>query len=333
MRLFMIGRLCLGLTLLAGLGGPAQAGPGAGTDYAPRVEMRAFESLTLSDAQFLTGRQEGAKPVMLAGALRIARAGSERLPTVILVHGSGGISGNIEFWQRALGQEGISTFAIDAFSGRGLTSVSTNQALVGRTNLILDIYRALEVLARHPRVDPERVAVMGFSRGGQAALYASLTRFDEAWNRSGIRPAAYLPVYPDCSIAFTGDTDVVPGPIRILAGGADDYNPAAFCSAYVDRLKATGRDVAMTIYPNGQHVFDNPIGPATPTVAAGAQTVRNCALREAADGQIVNARTGSAFTYADACVEAGPHIGSDATLRDAALAATLANLKAAFALR
>jgi dienelactone hydrolase len=329
----MIARFCLGLTLLAGLAAPVRASPAEGEDYAPRVEIRAFESLTLSDAQFLTGSREGAKPVMLAGTLRIARAGSERLPTVILVHGSGGIGGNIEFWQRALGRDGISTFAIDAFSGRGLTSVNTNQALVGRTNLILDIYRALEALAKHPRVDPERVAVMGFSRGGQATLYASLTRFDAAWNRSGIRPAAYLPVYPDCSIAFTGDTEVAPRPIRILAGGADDYNPAAFCTAYVDRLKAAGRDVAMTIYPNGQHVFDNPIGPTTPTIAAGAQTVRNCALREAADGQIVNAHTGSPFTYADACVEAGPHIGSDSALRAAALEATLAHLKAAFAPR
>lgn len=317
-----------GLIALACLMGPAQADPGA--DYAPRVEIRPFESLTLSDAQFLTGRSEGAKPVTLAGTLRIARAGTERLPTVILVHGSGGIGGNIEYWQRMLGAKGYSTFAIDAFSGRGLTSVNTNQALVGRTNLILDIYRALEILAKHPRVDPERVAIMGFSRGGQAALYSSLTRFDAAWNRSGVRPAAYLPVYPDCSIAFLGDTEVAARPIRILAGGADDYNPAAFCTGYVERLKAAGRDVAMTIYPTGQHVFDNPIGPATPTVAAGAQTVRGCALREEAEGVIANTRTGKPFAYTDACVEAGPHVGSDAALRDAALAATLTNLGDAF---
>jgi dienelactone hydrolase len=78
--------------------------------------------------------------------------------------------------QRALGARGISTFALDGFTGRGPTSVNTDQSLLSRTNLILDIYRALGVLAKHPRVNPERVAVMGFSRGGQAALYASLKR-------------------------------------------------------------------------------------------------------------------------------------------------------------
>jgi hypothetical protein len=83
---------------------------------------------------------------------------------------------------------GISTFVIDGFSGRGLTAVGPNQALLGRLNFILDIYRALDILAKHPRVDPERIALMGFSRGGQAALYASLVS-----KNSGINPAHSLP--------------------------------------------------------------------------------------------------------------------------------------------
>ena len=82
---------------------------------------------------------------------------------------------------------------VDGFTGRGLTQVSTDQALLGRLNFILDIYRGLDALAKHPRVDPQRVALMGFSRGGQAALYASLKRFHKTWNKSGIEFAAYLP--------------------------------------------------------------------------------------------------------------------------------------------
>ena len=179
-----VGLMAFGLTAAAAQ--PAGDGVADLGSYAARVEIHPFESLTLSDRQFLTGTSDGAKPVTATGVLRIAKAGTERLPTVILIHGSGGLSGNIEFWQRALAARGISTFALDGFTGRGLTSVNTDQSLLARTNLILDIYRALGVLAKHPRVDPERVAVMGFSRGGQAALYASLKRFDAAWNRSGI---------------------------------------------------------------------------------------------------------------------------------------------------
>lgn len=330
--------LFLAACLLAGIpravsAGPAPDGVADLGSYATRVEIHPFDSLTLTDRQFLTGTSEGAKPVTVAGLLRVAKAGTERLPTVILMHGSGGLGGNIEFWQRALAARGISTFAIDGFTGRGLTSVNTDQSLLARTNLILDIYRALGVLAWHPRVDPARIAVMGFSRGGQAALYASLKRFDAAWNRSGVTPALYLPVYPDCSIRFRDDTAVVDRPIRMFGGSGDDYNPAATCAAYAERLKAAGADVDLTVYPGAQHVFDNPTGPSQPVVAKGAQTVRACAIREAADGALVEGANAAPFTYADPCVQRDPHIGSDAAARAAALSRVSEALDTAFRAR
>jgi predicted dienelactone hydrolase len=140
-----------------------------------RTELHPIQTLTLSDRHFLNGEADG-KPATISGEFRIAQGGG-RLPVVVLMHGSGGMGPNIEMWASELNAIGISTFAIDGFTGRGLTSVSMNQALLGRLNFILDIYRALEILAQHPRVDSSRIALMGFSRGGQAALYASLKRF------------------------------------------------------------------------------------------------------------------------------------------------------------
>ena len=135
---------------------------------------------------------------------------------------------------------GISTFVIDGFSGRGLTAVGPNQALLGRLNFIVDIYRSLEILAKHPRVDPDRIVLMGFSRGGQAALYASLDRFHKLWNKSGAQFAAYIPFYPDCSTSYATDTEVAARPIRIFHGTPDDYNPVASCKAYL-RAPAGGQ--------------------------------------------------------------------------------------------
>ena len=102
------------------------------------------------------------------------------------------------------------------------------------------------MLAKHPRVDPQRIALMGFSRGGQAALYASLKRFHQLWNKSGVEFAAYIPFYPDCATTFAGDTETADRPIRIFGGTPDDYNPIALCKAYAARLKAAGRDVQVT---------------------------------------------------------------------------------------
>jgi len=284
---------------------------------AARTELHPIQSLTLSDEQFLKGDSAAGKPVVVTGLLRIAQ-GTGRLPVVVMIHGSGGMGPNIEFWTHEFNSMGVSTFALDGFTGRGLTNVNPDQGSLGRLNMVLDVYRMLDVLAKHPRVDPSRVALMGFSRGGQGALFASVKRFHRAWNQSGIDFAAYIPFYPDCMTTYRGDTDVADRPIRIFHGMPDDYNPIAACKAYVERLRTAGRDVTLTEYPNAAHGFDNPLASATPVVAKNAQTVRNCRIREDEAGRLVNAATSKPFTYQDECVERDPHTGYDAAATEAA---------------
>ena len=298
--------LCSGV-LLACIETNAQSMP---KDAAARVELYAIPSLTLSDRQFLTGDSSG-KPVSVAGEFRIAQ-GSGRLPVVVLMHGSSGIGANIEPWVHQFNSMGISTFVIDGFSGRGLTVVGSNQALLGRLNLIVDIYRSLDILAKHPRVDPDRIVLMGFSRGGQAALYASLDRFNKLWNKSGVQFAGYIPFYPDCSTTYATDTEVAARPIRIFHGTPDDYNPVASCKAYVTRLQEAKRDVVLTEYPDSQHAFDvGLLGVSTTTVSANAQTARHCHIREGEGGVLINADTDKPFGYSDACIELNPHVGGN----------------------
>ncbi len=299
---------------------------------AARTELHPIPSLTLSDEQFLKGDSSAGKPVVVTGHLRIAQ-GSGRLPVVVMIHGSGGMGPNIEFWTRELNAMGVSTFALDGFTGRGLTNVNKDQAALGRLNMILDAYRMLDVLAKHPRVDPSRIVVMGFSRGGQAALFASVLRFHRAWNRSGIEFAAYIPFYPDCMTTYRGDTEIADRPIRIYHGTPDDYNPVGVCKTYVERLRAAGRDVTLTEYPNAAHAFDNPLGSKAPTAVKGAQTVRNCRIREDDAGQLVNTATNRPFTYQDECVERDPHTGHDAAASESARQSVRALLQTVFQLK
>ena len=301
-KTYMLTGLVLAITAEVAMAQPATK------DIAARTELHVIKTLTLSDKQFLTGNAE-AKATELTGQLRLPK-GEGRLPVVVLMHGSGGMGPNIEMWAREFNAIRIATFAIDGFTGRGLVQTSTNQALLGRLNFILDIYRGLDVLAKHPRVDTQRIALMGFSRGGQAALYASLTRFHKLWNKSNVEFAAYIPFYPDCSTSFIGDTDV-DKPIRIFGGTPDDYNPITLCKAYAARLKAAGRDVELTEYPNAPHAFDSPLFPTTPFVSPKSQSVRHCTVREEAGGVLTNAATSKPFSYQDACVELGPHLGHD----------------------
>ena len=303
-------RTCIFAAFALALAAPAVAETPA-KDIAARSELHAISTLTLSDKQFLNG-DAGAQAATVAGELRLP-AGTGRLPVVVLMHGSGGKGPNIEMWAREFNAMGVATFALDGFTGRGLTQTSTNQALLGRLNFILDIYRGLDVLAKHPRVDPQRVMLMGFSRDGQAALYASLKRFHRLWNKSAIEFAAYVPFYPDCATTFVGDTETADRPIRIFGGTADDYNPIALCKAYAERLKAAGRDVQVTEYPGAHHAFDNPLGAQPAVLSPQSQSVRHCKIAEAGGGVLVNAVSQEPFSYKDACVELGPHLGHDPT--------------------
>jgi dienelactone hydrolase len=294
-----------------------------------RTEIHAFPSLTITDTQFLNGDASG-KPVMLTGALSVAQ-GAGKLPVAILMHGSGGIGPNIPPWVQALNASGISTFTIDGFTGRGLTGVGDNQILVGRLNFTLDMYRAMEMLAKHPRVDASRIALIGFSRGGQGVLFASLDRFHMLWNKSGASVAAYIPFYPDCGTSYRGDTATTGAPIRIHHGEPDDYNPLRSCLAYVDRLKAAGRDVTITAYPDAEHGFDSPLAPPK-AVSKDNQSVRDCAIKEGDGGVLINASTNQPFTYQDACVKLNPHVGGNAAATAAARAAVLETLRGVFKL-
>jgi dienelactone hydrolase len=240
----------------------------------PRTELLPIASLTISDEKFLKGDSSGTAAT-IASELRIAQPRGAT-PVAVLMHGSGGIGSNVGMWVGDFNEMGISTLVIDGFSGRGITATSTNQAQLGRLNFILDIYRALEILAKHPRVDVNRIALMGFSRGGQAVLYASLKRFHGMWNKSGVDFVAYLPFYPDCMTTYMDETNTSSNPIRIFGGTIDDYNPISNCKAYAERLKLAGRDVEVTEYPNAPHAFDGPLLPNHPIVAKDAQTVRNC---------------------------------------------------------
>jgi dienelactone hydrolase len=276
-------------------------------DLAVRTELHPIETLTRSVRQFLTGDKEGER-VTIAGQLRFPQGAGGRLPAVILQHGSAGSNARDEFWAKTFNEMGIASFLVDSFSGRGLTRISLNRAVLGPFDPILDAYRGFDVLAKHPRIDPSRIAIMGFSLGGVSALYSSLKRFQQMWNPRAVF-AAHIPFYAGCATMFIGETDVSAAPIRQFHGAADDYTPVAPCRAYFERLRAAGRDALLTEYPGVHHGFDNPLGNKTPSISKGVQSLRACKLKEEPLGTIINGESGERFTWKDPCMQTDAHTG------------------------
>jgi predicted dienelactone hydrolase len=75
-------------------------------DLAARTEVRAIETLTLTDQQFLTGDKNG-KAVTIAAQLRFPQGASGRLPAVMLMHGSGGLNAGHELWAKHFNEMGV----------------------------------------------------------------------------------------------------------------------------------------------------------------------------------------------------------------------------------
>ncbi len=300
-------------------------------DLAGRIELRSFKSLTLTDRQFLTGDKNG-PPVTITGELRLPQGTVGRFPVVIILHGAGGLVASNELWSRILNAMGVATFAIDSHSGRNLDRIATNQGSLGFFAYTLDAYRAQELLAADPRIDAGRIALMGTSRGGRGALYASLKRFRDRW-ASGRDFAAYIPLYAACeSPSIIGEDDVSDHPIRQFHGGSDDVVSIAPCRTFYERLRARGKDARLTEFPNVWHLFDNPAVPAGPS-AAKIQTLRSCDVREEELGALVNSATRQPFTWDDSCVETNTHVGYDAPAMRATHAAVRDLLRAVFNLR
>jgi hypothetical protein len=99
---------------------------------AARIEAIPVQTLTISDEQFLKGDAYG-RLTTIAGVLRVAQ-GTGRLPVVIFAAGSGGFGVSADIWDRQFEEMGVSTFAMDSFAGRGITSTATDQSQLGRLN-------------------------------------------------------------------------------------------------------------------------------------------------------------------------------------------------------
>jgi dienelactone hydrolase len=312
----------LTLLLLSGLPGWSQA--------QVRIEVRAFESMTLAGDAFLRG--EPGKPVVLAGELRIPRPGSDKLPAVILMHTSSGIAPHLDRWAQELNGIGVAVFLLDSASGRGMVNFATDPPNLSYLQLMVDAYRALDMLAKHPRIDPTRIAVMGFSMGALPAVYSSSERFWKAYGPATVQFAAHIGVYGSCNTVFRGEEKVTGKPIRLFKGTLDDFGVIEPCREYVARLKQAGADIVLVEYPDAYHFYDW-ANIKEPRRVPQAPSRRNCVLVEGERGQLQDVRTGKPFDPSVSCTEKGGTVGYNEAATLATTAAVKEFLAATFRLQ
>ena len=279
-----------------------------------RVE---FRSETPNGPTELVRRTYPAAGTVVVGTLALPQTADARMPAMVLAHGSGGIlRGREDAWVARLNALGIATFVVDSFTPRGLQSTSRDQSRLSTMVNLADALAALRLLATHPRIDPARIGVMGFSRGGQVALYSALEPLRHGMIDGDLRFAAHVALYPSCSIPYRAER-VSGAPILMLLGGADDYTPAAACRGYADWFAAKGVPIQVIVYEGAHHDFDIP---DPPRFLPALQSARGCNAEVDVDGGIVRRLdTGDALrdpttisAYFRTCMQRGATMGGDA---------------------
>ncbi len=162
-------------------------------------------------------------------------SGKGPYPAVIILHHIGGMTNEIKEFSRELSSENFVTLAVDYFTGGGWYSDKVGAAY--------------DYLQKLPEVDPERIGMLGFSRG---ALEGTGIIID--WqNEYPIRPVrAFVSYYVGRGV--NGAAPAIP-PILFLHGDKDVETDSRAVVAMCEELKKMGKVCEAKIYENTGHAF------------------------------------------------------------------------------
>lgn len=173
--------------------------------------------------------------------------GKGPFPAVVLLHGCAGFGPRETHWADQLRSWGYAALAIDSFTPRKMAGcngpISGDEA---------DAFSALRYLTTQRFVIPDRVAVLGSSLGGVAAVGDVESNVWEQTYHAKFRGAVAF--YPSC----TGDSGNVGVPKLILIGEKDDWAWAHAGKDMVENASKNGAPIKLIVYPNATHDFDVP---------------------------------------------------------------------------
>lgn len=234
-------------------------------------------------------------------AVLVKPDGPGPFPAIVALHGCGGLwnetSGRMRMretgWAKRWADAGYAAIFPDSFTARGESSVCSQveRPILPQRERVRDAYDALVWLQAQSFVRPDRVAAFGWSHGGMTTLWSIASASPgrpEGLVHDFVGAVAF---YPGCvdvgKTAFTASA-----PLLIEIGAEDTWTLPKACLALVDAArKRGGAPVAIDVYPEAVHGFDQPSGGVHPFVTRnsiyknGEKTVMvgaNPAAREAA---------------------------------------------------
>jgi dienelactone hydrolase len=207
----------------------------------------------------------------LEGYLAYDDSFKDKRPGVLVVHEWWGLDDYIKMRANKLAGLGYVAFALDMY-GKGIRTTDPGEAaklserLKGKPLMRQRARAGLEILRDNERVDPARIAAIGYCFGGTTVLELAYT---------GADIAGVVSFHGGLTVPASEDLSRIKARLLVCHGADDVFVSAETIAAFQDAMRKAGADWQMAFYGGAVHGFTNP--------AAGKAGIPGVAYNKHAD--------------------------------------------------
>jgi dienelactone hydrolase len=221
-----------------------------------------FQSSTYSDFRQILVREAATGTITIRATLSFPVEVRDRYPAVVVVHTLGGYRDVNEGYVAAeLRKSGFATLTYDSFAARGMTGTAMQGSPGYLPAGVVDAYAALRRLSSEPKIDANRITIVGFSFGAEVAHLTAFESLRSALIPGQARFAAHVAFYPAGNLGVIAERGAyTESPVLMLLGEKDDNLPVAKVENYLAYARAAGNPAPIEIvtYPGAYHAWTVP---------------------------------------------------------------------------
>jgi dienelactone hydrolase len=176
-------------------------------------------------------------------------------PGVLIAHEANGLDDYQAGRATTLAELGIAAFALDYHgNGKVFTDSEEMSARLGDLGSDVELIRTLaragfNVLLAEPKVDPSRVAAIGYCFGETVMMELA---------RTGADLRAVVGFHPGLNILRPGDSQRIRGSVLMCVGADDPITPPERRIAFEEEMRSSGVDWRINLYGGAVHSFTHP---------------------------------------------------------------------------
>lgn len=218
--------------------------------------------------------------------IRLPANAVQPVATVLMFHGCGGLRQVQEDYAAAALEAGYGVMIIGSNAARGIGRFGSMSQVCMALRLwgqerAADVYAAIALAQADPRLDDQRLALIGWSHGGWTVLDALgfHARGETPPALTGPAPAlddhvrVAITVYPYCGFPVRTDGSGLDAaiPVHAVLAENDMIAPHRDCVRLLSRAQASGGAVEFAVWPGLTHAFDEPNQPPDPRMEYNAE--------------------------------------------------------------